>query len=772
MPQLEPALLGSERRVVIGVAVPNSALPHSNARRVADRGLFFVETHAKRSEEVVDFKIDMLRDLEPGETVEGARAWADPGDLFIVKVEYTQDAAIIWTANGDDRSRNTVYCRITTSSGRQRLIRFSVYTRGVPSEIVLTGDDTYVVVQEVTPPPPVDPVDPTDPDPDPPVVTPGVLTVSPSAIVFASTEVGGASAPRQVTLTNTGDTSITITGVSVIGQFIRTGSIVTIAPGATVSTYISFTPVSGGAKTGSLVVVSTGGGVSVALSGNGVATTATLSISDALIVSEVDPLGPVIELSPSTLSFASTTVGEESAASTLTIANAGDEPLTIASIAASAEFAIVGSVASIAAGASATVGVKFSPSSEGAKVGNVTIASNAPGSPSTVALSGTGVGAVVEPTGLRRLSISGAEFVDPDGAVVRLKSVNWFGAEGTNYTPHGTWARSFKSIVDQMAGFGFNCLRIPFSGDFCTPGRAIPGTAFDAALNPEFVGKTALEVLDTIIAYAKSKGLYVVLDHHRRTAGAGADGAPTDATYTQAQWIADWNVLASRYASEVAVVGADLHNEPHDLTWSAWATACEACGNAILATAPDWLIFVEGVGSNPDSTPYWWGGALKGVATRPVVLNVANKVAYSPHEYGQSVGSQSWLAYDGQTPPANWPMNLYQVWHDQWGFIYEQGIAPIWIGEFGGKYGLDGNGQTGTVPHGALEADWTEELVKYLNGDFDGDGDKDAPAASKGMSFAYWSFNPNSGDTGGLVRDDWNTPQQPKLTLIQPLLVT
>ena len=31
------------------------------------------------------------------------------------------------------------------------------------------------------------------------------------------------------------------------------------------------------------------------------------------------------------------------------------------------------------------------------------------------------------------------------------------------------------------------------------------------------------------------------------------------------------------------------------------------------------------------------------------------------------------------------------------------------------------------------------------------------------ISFAYWSFNPNSGDTGGLVGDDWSTPQRAKL---------
>jgi endoglucanase len=38
------------------------------------------------------------------------------------------------------------------------------------------------------------------------------------------------------------------------------------------------------------------------------------------------------------------------------------------------------------------------------------------------------------------------------------------------------------------------------------------------------------------------------------------------------------------------------------------------------------------------------------------------------------------------------------------------------------------------------------------------------------MSFAYWSFNPNSGDTGGLVQGDWLTPQSGKLALLADLL--
>jgi endoglucanase len=40
-----------------------------------------------------------------------------------------------------------------------------------------------------------------------------------------------------------------------------------------------------------------------------------------------------------------------------------------------------------------------------------------------------------------------------------------------------------------------------------------------------------------------------------------------------------------------------------------------------------------------------------------------------------------------------------------------------------------------------------------------------------GMSFTYWSWNPNSGDTGGIANDDWTTINQAKQSILQPYLI-
>jgi aryl-phospho-beta-D-glucosidase BglC (GH1 family) len=88
--------------------------------------------------------------------------------------------------------------------------------------------------------------------------------------------------------------------------------------------------------------------------------------------------------------------------------------------------------------------------------------------------------------------------------------------------------------------------------------------------------------MDKIIDYAGQKGMKVILDHHRSDEGAGASpsGLWYEGTYTEDQWVADWQMLATRYKGNSTVIGADLHNEPHNGTWGGggttdWARAAE-----------------------------------------------------------------------------------------------------------------------------------------------------------------------------------------------------
>ncbi|MEQ8653633.1 MAG: cellulase family glycosylhydrolase [Kiloniellales bacterium] len=352
------------------------------------------------------------------------------------------------------------------------------------------------------------------------------------------------------------------------------------------------------------------------------------------------------------------------------------------------------------------------------------------------------------------LSTSGNQILDSNGDAVEIRSVNWFGLETDIETPHGLWARNWQEMLEQIRDTGFNTIRLPFSAQVILDGGTPSG--IDFGLNPDLQGLSGLEIMDKVIDYAGDLGLKILLDHHRSEVGnsANANGLWYDGRYNEDDWIEVWTTLAERYADQDNIIGADIHNEPHgQATWgdgsaTDWAAAAERAGNAIHQVNADWLIVVEGIGSYQGDN-YWWGGNLQGVADRPLVLDQADKLVYSPHDYPASVYAQPWF-FDGS--------DLEQVFDEHWGFIYREEIAPILVGEFGSKLETD------------LDRDWAEAIVSYLDGDFDNDGQSDIAPGQSGMSWSWWSWNPNSGDTGGILEDDWTSIRQNAVTLLEPLL--
>ena len=97
--------------------------------------------------------------------------------------------------------------------------------------------------------------------------------------------------------------------------------------------------------------------------------------------------------SPSSLSFGSTAVGATST-STVTVSNSGSAAVSMASVGVTGPFSETNNCGtSLAAGASCTVSVTFTPTAAGSASGTLSVNSSAPGSPLTVALSGTGTSA-------------------------------------------------------------------------------------------------------------------------------------------------------------------------------------------------------------------------------------------------------------------------------------------------------------------------------------------------------------------------------------------
>lgn len=274
--------------------------------------------------------------------------------------------------------------------------------------------------------------------------------------------------------------------------------------------------------------------------------------------------------------------------------------------------------------------------------------------------------------------------------------------------------------------------------------------------NPDLWQRRHLAVLDALVDAARDRGLLLLLDVHRLRAGTRSQQLWYDSAVPETSLVKAWRVLARRYCDAAwNVVAADLFNEPNAASWGGgassldWAAAAERVGTEVHAACPRWLLMVEGVGdvavdgtpavphnrSAPGTNlPHNWAENLEGVAHRPLRGLPQHRLVYSPHVYGPSVAPQDY--FEG----GDFPANLPAIWDGMFGFV--RGSAPVVVGEWGGRL-------TGT------DATWQRAFASYLT--------------SRRIGSFYWALNPTSGDTGGLLLDDWRTPHAEKLSLLRGL---
>ncbi|MGA8408255.1 MAG: choice-of-anchor D domain-containing protein [Candidatus Acidiferrales bacterium] len=201
------------------------------------------------------------------------------------------------------------------------------------------------------------------------------LTISPASVSFGNVAVGS-SAPQSITLTNAGNATLTVSQATASGSgFSMSGATMpmSIAAGGHASFTATFAPTSAGAATGSISVVSNAPGspAAIAMSGTGIQ--------------------GQIGASPASVNFGSVGVGS-SGTQTITLTNSGTASVTISQATASGSgFSISGLTTpkTLGAGLTTTLTAKLAPTSAGNPTGSISIVSNAPGSPLTIALSGT-----------------------------------------------------------------------------------------------------------------------------------------------------------------------------------------------------------------------------------------------------------------------------------------------------------------------------------------------------------------------------------------------
>jgi len=205
------------------------------------------------------------------------------------------------------------------------------------------------------------------------------VSLSNTRLTYANQVVATSSASQTVTLSNTSALALNISSIVITGtnatDFAQTHTCgASLSPGASCTISLTFKPTQVGSRAAS-VTITDNAAVSpqqIALSGTGVTS------------------GPNATLAAS-LTFAAQTVGTASSAQSVTLINYGRATLGITRIATSGDFSQTHTCgSSLAVLASCTISVTFTPTQQGSRAGTLSITDNAPGSPQTVSLSGTG----------------------------------------------------------------------------------------------------------------------------------------------------------------------------------------------------------------------------------------------------------------------------------------------------------------------------------------------------------------------------------------------
>lgn len=215
--------------------------------------------------------------------------------------------------------------------------------------------------------------------------------------------------------------------------------------------------------------------------------------SEPATLQVLEALPPVLGVSQAGLTFGTQRVGVPGSPQTLTVSNTGSGTLLISGITSSGDFSVSGcAVTSIAAVGSCTLSVVFTPSATGARAGTVVIATNAPGSPHVIALSGTGVAPAISlapsplafgsvPTGTS--SGAGVTLTNTGGAPLAIAAITAAGthfaatsacpaslAAGAScqvtvsFAPTTTGAHSGQLSVQSDAASGANALALSGTG--------------------------------------------------------------------------------------------------------------------------------------------------------------------------------------------------------------------------------------------------------------------------------------------------------------------
>jgi aryl-phospho-beta-D-glucosidase BglC (GH1 family) len=397
------------------------------------------------------------------------------------------------------------------------------------------------------------------------------------------------------------------------------------------------------------------------------------------------------------------------------------------------------------------------------------------------------------------LKLRGDQIIDSQGKTVALKGFNWFGFNNGQTMVDGLWSNDalsgdFATVVWRQKLLGFNAVRLPFSfkdfdkptrsfvHEYCSPpsaeeiaqsvtspGSTSPGPAPELDAPPTYSGNKCNEYLPNgstrdrfiwVATFFAKNGFYVMVDNHLREDQTALDNAGV--------WSQKWADLVrdlSRDSTLKSRLIVDILNEPdnYGIKWPQLKNLYIQAMDAINKVDDTVIFAIEGTGQSALQANWGDGFATTKISElglsdpRPffdalLTKPYKDRVILAPHVYPPSVTYN----YNSVTGDA-----LYNRLSVSFGTKMTDGYCsgstcqkfPVAIGEFGSKF----------VEQTDLNS--MADLAKYL---------KNEGSARDGKHSAidnwfYWSWNANSGDTGGLVDDGWKNIQWKKIDYLKTL---
>ena len=348
-------------------------------------------------------------------------------------------------------------------------------------------------------------------------------------------------------------------------------------------------------------------------------------------------------------------------------------------------------------------------------------------------------------------------------------------------------------MLNEMADHGFNFMRVPMSTQILLQWKNHDPDPYMVKVNewknPELTvegvaggtPKYSFDIWNQAVEWCRENGIKIMIDIHCATTASNGHQLPLwyDSNYSTEDWLEALNWVADYYKDDDTILAIDLKNEPHGKNdgqgmakWddstdlNNWKYAAERGADAVLSANPNLLVMVEGIevypkfeeGEDWDSQPVdyarypwspfygaWWGGNFRGARDYPVDLGEhQSQLVYSPHDYGPLVWEQDWFKKD-----FNKDTLMEDYWYDTWAYLVEENISPLFMGEWGGFIDEE-HDPTGD------NTKWMTILRDYM--------------IEKRIHHTFWCFNENSGDTGGLLTNDFQDWDEEKYALVKPAL--